>query len=85
MKAIYGKETNNTGFDEDQFAVSADCKADALTVTAFYTDDEAISNAEAYGLGASYDLGGGASVVGGYVKNQTTDEDAYDLGVSMSF
>ena len=73
------------GSDETQYAISVDYKADALTVTAFYNNKEDLGAQEAYGLGASYDLGGGASVVGGYVKNETTDEDAYDLGVSMSF
>ena len=95
VKAIYGQANGLfDGFtvdNEDQFAVSVDYKMDAMTVTAFYTDDFIdfgfgdTAGAEAYGLGASYDLGGGASVAGGYVQNQTTDEDAYDLGVSMSF
>jgi outer membrane protein OmpU len=84
VKANYG-EADLGATNESQWALSVDYKADALTVTAFYTDDEDLGGAEAYGLGASYDLGGGASVVGGYVKNQTTDEDAFDLGVSMSF
>jgi outer membrane protein OmpU len=84
VKANYG-EADLGATNESQWALSVDYKADALTVTAFYTDDEDLGGAEAYGLGASYDLGGGASVVGGYAKNQTTDEDAFDLGVSMSF
>ena len=83
-KANYGQADVN-GFDGDQYAVSVDYKADALTVTAFYADDSELGGVEAYGLGASYDLGGGASVVGGYAKNETDDEDAYDVGISMSF
>ena len=83
-KANYGPADVN-GFDGDQYAVSVDYKADALTVTAFYADDSELGGVEAYGLGASYDLGGGASVVGGYAKNETDDEDAYDVGISMSF
>ena len=90
MKAIYGHETSNAGFDQDQFAVSVDYNADALTLTAYYTDDSNIGTvvngfSKAYGLGAAYDLGGGASVVGGYSHNDTSNQDAYDLGVSMSF
>ena len=61
-------------------------------MTAFYQDSEDLLTTplaqyghNAYGLGASYDLGGGASVVGGYVHDQTNDLDAFDLGVAMSF
>ena len=84
VKANYGM-ANVGAIEGNQYAVSVDYKFDAVTVTAYYNNKEDIGAQEAYGLGASYDLGGGASVVGGYVKNQTTDEDAYDLGVSMSF
>ena len=88
VKGNYGKADGNLGIvslDGDQYAVSVDYKADALTVTAFYADDSELLGVEAYGLGASYDLGGGASVVGGYAKNETDDEDAFDVGISMSF
>ena len=91
VKAIFGQETI-AGFsgNGNQWAVSVDYKADALTVTAFYADDSELGltvdgRTEGYGLGASYDLGGGASVVGGYVKNVETDLAAYDLGVAMAF
>ena len=85
VKAIYGSASGTV--DGDQYAVSVDYKADALTVTAFYSNKDlpTVSVQEAYGLGASYDLGGGASVVGGYSHNETTNDDSYDLGVSMSF
>ena len=85
VKAIYGSASGTV--DGDQYAVSVDYKADALTVTAFYSNKDlpTLSVQEAYGLGASYDLGGGASVVGGYSHNETTNDDSYDLGVSMSF
>lgn len=84
VKANYGM-ANVGAIEGNQYAVSVDYKFDAVTVTAFYNNKEDIGAQEAYGLGASYDLGGGASVVGGYSQNQTTDEAAYDLGVSMSF
>ena len=84
VKAKYG-EADFGATSGSQWAVSVDYAMDALTVTAFYTDDSELLGAEAYGLGAAYDLGGGAKVVGGYAMNQTTGLDAYDLGVSMSF
>ena len=54
----------------------------ALTVTAFYTD-HANAKTKAKGIGASYDLGGGAKVVGGVVDNGT--DTLADIGVTMSF
>ena len=84
VKAKYGQA--NVGLlNGNQYAISVDYKMDALTVTAFYNNKVDIGGQEAYGLGASYDLGGGASLVGGYSQNQTSNEAAYDLGVSMSF
>lgn len=69
-----------------QYAASISYTTGALTGSVFYTDDSALpSGATAYGLGGSYDLGGGASVVGGVAKNVDTKEAAYDLGVSFSF
>ncbi len=44
-----------------------------------------LGGSEAYGLGAAYDLGGGAKLVGGYVSNETAGNDAYDFGISFSF
>lgn len=94
-KAVYG-QADSLGVTADQFAVSLTYSADALAVTAFYTDDSDLASlptgstisagsAEAFGLGASCDLGGGAKVVGGYVSNETDDTDAFDLGQSFSF
>jgi hypothetical protein len=55
----------------------------------FYTDDSALLGTTAYGIGASYDLGGGAKVVGGMAHDKDASagagETAYDLGVSFSF
>lgn len=83
LKANYG--TASGAVDGDQFGVSATYSANALAATVFFTDDEELGGAEAYGIGAAYDLGGGAKVVGGYVKDQTNDADAFDLGIAMEF
>lgn len=85
IKGIYGM-ADLDGLDEfDQYGISVDYGFDATTLTAFYTGgDEELKN-EAFGLGVSYDLGGGASVKAGYVQDETIDEDAFDFGVSMSF
>lgn len=83
VKARYGQASG--AVDGDQWALSATYSANGLGVTAFYTDDSEVGGAEAFGLGASYDLGGGASVAGGYVSNETTGNDAIDLGMNFSF
>lgn len=93
LKAIYADGSNNQGDEWKQHSVSATYTADALSVTAFVSDDEDLltndlgtsSSAKGYGIGASYDLGGGAKVSGGYVKNDTADTNAVDLGLNFSF
>lgn len=94
MKARYAKGTvdGTNGYTQDtkQWAVSGTYTVDALALTAFVSQKEAdrtgtIVEQDAYGLGASYDLGGGASVAGGYVKNDTADTDAVDIGLKFSF
>jgi len=83
-KLVYGMGGGALdGFD--QLAASVDYAADALTLTAFYatTDLFGIVNVDRYGVGASYDLGGGASVVGGYADVE--GDSAFDLGMSFSF
>jgi outer membrane protein OmpU len=87
VKANYGRASIGA-LDVDQWHLSGTYSADALSVTAFYSDEEefdALGNGKGYGLGASYDLGGGAKLVGGYAKNDTADTDAIDLGVSFEF
>ncbi len=88
-KLIWGTASGDA--DGDQWGISGDYTFDATTVTAFYTDSTDIELAgssigtEAWGLGAAYDLGGGASLVGGYVSNETSGEDAYDFGIAFTF
>ncbi len=60
-------------------AVSADYTTGATTLTAFFADKAV----DAYGIGGSYDLGGGAKFVGGIVDNGT--DTIADMGLSFSF
>jgi outer membrane protein OmpU len=85
--------------DFDQWSLSGTYAMDAISVTAFYADKQFenslganVLERQSYGLGASYDLGGGASVVGGIVDDEFTDgagesasDTSYDFGVSFSF
>jgi outer membrane protein OmpU len=82
--------------DLSQWGLSATYAADALSVTGFYTNKELsadvrgdIVDLDAYGIGAGYDLGGGASIVGGVANRESNllDESdlAWDLGLNFSF
>lgn len=77
-KIVDGDATVDTAY-----ALSVDYALSGANLTAFYTDHgNSIAN---YGIGASYDLGGGASVAGGIVDGDNLVDPIYDLGVKMSF
>ncbi|MES2144831.1 MAG: porin [Pseudomonadota bacterium] len=71
--------------DTTPFAVSVDYTTGATTITGFYTDFD--TGVEHVGLGASYDLGGGAAMAGGIVQQMTPggDNTFADVGVKFSF
>ncbi len=78
VKAIYGQGDGGAIDDFDQYGISASSAFGATTVTAFYKKVDfgvADADVDAIGLGASYDLGGGASIVGGIVN--------YDVGAAF--
>ena len=90
FKGVYGKASGTYAggaVNGKQYAASVSYTMDAITGTAFYTDDSALLGTVAYGIGASYDLGGGASIVGGVAKTKVSGPDAtaFDLGVSLKF
>jgi outer membrane protein OmpU len=84
--------------DIAQSALSATYAMDAVSLTAFVSsksiEDAAGANVlsvDAMGVGASYDLGGGASFVGGVSKLEVQngaaaaqDDTAFDLGMTFS-
>jgi outer membrane protein OmpU len=91
------KLADDSTIQDTLWAISADYTVDGVGLTAYYnSDSEGLPvNADpnndntmgaAYGIGASYDLGGGASVKAGLAQR---DGDGYgsifDLGVDMSF
>jgi outer membrane protein OmpU len=85
LKGIFGQADLDGAGTFDQYGISASYGFDLTTLTAFYTGGDEELKTEAFGLGVVYDLGGGASVRGGYVSNETNDTDAFDFGVSMRF
>ncbi len=86
MGATFGAATVQVKYSKEdgekaQAGISLDyAVSPALTVTAFYTDH---TSTNAKGLGATYDLGGGAKVVGGVIDNGT--DTLADLGMTLAF
>lgn len=82
---INGKDTT--------WSVSVDYTTGATTLTAFYTDfgntiKTVADDTQHVGIGASYDLGGGATVAGGIVQqlnNVAVDNTYADIGLKFSF
>ncbi len=84
-------DSNVAGADTT-WALSVDYAIDATTITAFYTDfgnTKGLStDTQHIGIGASYDLGGGATVAGGIVRQDNTgiaDQTFADVGLKFSF
>jgi outer membrane protein OmpU len=87
-KVVFADQSSTVAANDGQeFAVSATYKADALSLTAFYnSDDRPAISVDSYGVGASYDLGGGASVAAGLARDDVAGTGtAYDLGINFSF
>jgi outer membrane protein OmpU len=93
-QAIYGQADINLpagSVELEQWQVSVDYTFDLTTVTAYYASldfsDAVDVDGESWGIGAAYDLGGGASVRAGYVDANIGDfeDDAFDFGVSFTF
>ncbi|TVQ04478.1 MAG: porin [Roseinatronobacter sp.] len=96
VKGIAGRAGGNLGSDladnpdtrRTQYGLSVSGTFDATTVSAFANRS---FFATSYGVGASYDLGGGASIVGGVVRqgaNEFAGTDrttVADFGLSFSF
>ena len=74
------RASDGSAFAETAFSVSLDYAMDALVVTAVYTDFGA---SDIIGLGAAYDLGGGAAVKAGILDDGT--DTVGDIGITMSF
>lgn len=81
VKAIYGSASD---LNFDQYGLSVSYSADALGVSAYYLEtDSAGVKAQNWGVGASYDLGGGAKLAGGIAD--INGNSRADLGVNLSF
>ncbi len=65
VKIVFGSNGDNDATTADeQYSASASIASGSATFTAFTAR---IADADHFGIGAYFDLGGGASVVGGFV------------------
>lgn len=92
--AVVDNFSGLAGYDLDKsYGLTADYTFGATTVTGFLRRDELVSIAAAdkdydsFGIGAVYDLGGGASLNGGVVDTDTLGggETVADFGVKLKF
>jgi outer membrane protein OmpU len=92
LKAQYGQGSGSS-LDLTQYGISGDYTFDAVTVTAFWRSveletagDTASAESQPFGLGVTYDLGGGASLAAGVVDPDRFNEDyRADIGVTFNF
>lgn len=80
------RDVTPVGVDSSAYALSADYNMSGIGLTAFYANNSKFNGFNHYGVGASYDLGGGAVVKAGVVETQDDGlAPALDLGIKMSF
>jgi outer membrane protein OmpU len=88
IKGRYGS-IDLGALDATQYAVSVDYAFGATTVTGYYraADVSTGTDITSYGIGAAYDLGGGATLAAGVAQTEvgTLDNTRGDLGIKFSF
>ena len=83
IQALYSEIDDSNDDDGSEYALSAGFTVAGIGATVFYADKE--DEEERYGIGGSYDLGGGAALKGG-ISNTGDDDSLYaDFGITMSF
>jgi outer membrane protein OmpU len=84
VTAYYGSASDF--FDFKQYGIGVASTFDALTVKGYAKkNDSTLVVVTTYGLGAEYDLGGGAKLVGGIADNDIGGDTIADFGLSFSF
>lgn len=77
---------------EHTIGLAAAYQADAILVKGFWRQDKfeavatgATAKFDSFGIGADYDLGGGAVLAGGIIDSDYLDDTVADLGVKFKF
>ena len=84
VATVKAKYMTDSAITDDSYSLSASGTFGGVGVTAFYTHF-GVSSSENIGIGASYDLGGGAAIKGAIVNVGATDTTVADLGLTFSF
>ena len=83
VKVVFGSnDDNNAATEDDQYGASASFVSGSATFTAFTSRK---NDQDHFGIGASFDLGGSAKVVGGFVDGDSLTDPSFDLGVTLGF
>ncbi|MDE0695787.1 MAG: porin [Boseongicola sp.] len=84
VKLVYGsRDDDDPATNDAQFAASASFTSGSATFSAFTS--RSLSEQDHFGIGAAFDLGGGASIKGGFADGDSLNDPSFDLGVTMSF
>ena len=83
VKVVFGThDDNNAATEDEQYGASASFASGSATFTAFTSRK---NDQDHFGIGAAFDLGGNASVVGGFVDGDSLSDSSFDLGITLSF
>ena len=89
VKLVYGSYDDGVaGSDNvDSYGASASFVSGSATFSAFASgNSKGVEGQDHFGIGASFDLGGGAAIKGGFVDGDSlTGGSSFDLGLTMSF
>lgn len=90
LRAVYGAVSGRGAtLDVDQYGISASYSMDATSIDGFWRETSVSDGRDitTIGVGATYDLGGGASIEGGIARlDDGTDPNTIaDLGVNFEF
>ncbi|MDE0344241.1 MAG: porin [Boseongicola sp.] len=80
VKVAYGSDDDSA---DDSYGASASFVSGSATFTAFASSKGGMDH---FGIGAAFDLGGGAAIKGGFVDGDSlTGGSSFDLGITMGF
>ena len=89
VKLVYGSHDDGmAGTDNvDSYGASASFTSGMATFSAFASgNSKGVEGQDHFGIGASFDLGGGAAITGGFVDGDSlAGGSSFDLGITMSF
>lgn len=83
MWSSLNSETNLVANDREVYGLSVAYTMDAVTITAAYSNTDAVNVKASSGLGVSYDLGGGAAVAAGI--GSVNGMSVADAGMTFKF